>query len=607
MFDIFYIDNKPDNLPFAKPANSVEHACNQCRTRYFWITDYLCDYSEWDFLWEPTPWEAEFRHAFASQHQKDSCTYLIPKTGYTETKYNQNMTIKRLPSLDNWKNTTSVFDYSWHPDPADPPYVYQFGTQHQRTGGPRYCVPGADQIKYVTTLTGVVDAVASGIIIIEQAGKAKDLQFNPGLPVLGKTRYISSYLSTLKRVLPKYKEHEFVWIVSDLCDYKDFDFSWHPETWQNAMLHVFASNDQKFGDTFYIHVPTFLEKTQNLEILEWYETLNFVPDVSVKRNNPPAVKYTQDTLVDTVWEYSFSDPVVLFYQNMIPETIPTINLWQEKTKTLMPLCKGNSLALVPRETKNHLKTQLYDYPYIETSARTLPGKPMDIVYISYDEPEAEQNYATLLELTKDLDNRVVRVHGVKGMENALKAAAETSITPWCYNVFAKTELEPDFKFDYVPDYMQIPKHYIFYCRNASNGLEYGHMGVIMYNTNMVVNAPPYDELGLDYTVSFPVEVVPKLSCHGNFATSPYHAWRTAFRESAKLSYFNVETPDIEIQYRLNVWTTHAVGEYSEWVLHGANDGVEFFKESNGRLEYLKQSFRWEWLRERFVKKYGDLA
>ncbi len=132
------------------------------------------------------------------------------------------------------------------------------------------------------------------------------------------------------------------------------------------------------------------------------------------------------------------------------------------------------------------------------------------------------------------------------------------------------------------------------------------MGVIMYNCNMVINAPPYEALGLDYTISFPVEVVPLLSCHGKFAITPYHAWRTAFRECSKLAYFISESPSMENRYRLDTWTTHAEGENAEWVLAGARDGVEFFEESNGSLDHLKQAFRWEWLRERFHAKYGNI-
>jgi hypothetical protein len=56
-----------------------------------------------------------------------------------------------LPNKDNWKIPPHVdiagFDFSWHPNPNDPPYVYEFGTQWQKTGGPRYVVAGATETK----------------------------------------------------------------------------------------------------------------------------------------------------------------------------------------------------------------------------------------------------------------------------------------------------------------------------------------------------------------------------------------------------------------------------------------------------------------------------
>ena len=54
----------------------------------------------------------------------------------------------------------SDFDYSWHHDVAEPPYIYQFGTQHQKTGGPRYTVEGATDVKFVGDITSTARAVA---------------------------------------------------------------------------------------------------------------------------------------------------------------------------------------------------------------------------------------------------------------------------------------------------------------------------------------------------------------------------------------------------------------------------------------------------------------
>ena len=132
--------------------------------------------------------------------------------------------------------------------------------------------------------------------------------------------------------------------------------------------------------------------------------------------------------------------------------------------------------MIPREVKNYLKTQVYDYPYIDKTYAKTDTNPQDIVFISYDEVEAEKNYQTLLELTKGLPNRVHRVHGVEGMQNALKAASAKAITPWSYHVFAKTEVCSKFKFNYAPDYFQVPKHYIFHAQNMSNDLVYRRNG-----------------------------------------------------------------------------------------------------------------------------------
>lgn len=537
MFDIFYLENPSNLFAHEQKVDSVDQARQLSRTRYLWIVDGLNDYSDFDFLWEPVPWEADQIHVWPSQHQENSGTYLVPK--YPSDQYNRtHNTVQRVFSV------------------------------------PRL------HIKHTPTS--------------QDAGELN-------------TRYINDYLGTIRRSLSK-TEWEYCWVTADVCDYSSFDFTWHPSEWQQDMLHVFASNEQKFGDTFYIHVPSFLEKTEKLKVLEWFETLHFVENISVPRIEYPKVQYTCDSLVEAVWNHEFTSPASLFYRNVNQLSAPAISYWQERTKTIVPLNQGNECVLVPREAKNYLKTQLYDYPWInKTHPKTSPSEYMDIVYISYDEPEAEKNWQHLQNFASNLPNRLTRIHGVQGMENALKAAAEESTTPWVYNVFAKTELDPSFKFNFVPDYMQSPKHYIFYCKNASNDLVYGHMAVIMYNCNMVKNAGSYEEqLGLDYTMSFPVEVVPEISCIGNFATSEYHAWRTAFRECAKLAYFNSVESDFENKHRLDVWTSYAKGAYADWVLRGANDGVEFFLESQGDLRYLQKSFRWEWLRERFNSKYGDL-
>ena len=528
MFDIFYSGPKPNLFAHEREARDIEHARELSRTRYFWWVNYLTDYSNHDFLWEPVPWEADQCHVWPSQHQENGGTMLVPKVGGRAVNY----THGALP--------------------------------RHATGAP---IIGIDH--------------GNGLDI--------ECQYT--------TRFISDYLGTLRRILAKVKE-EYVWVTSSVCDYTEFDFTWHPNEWQLDMLHVFASNEQKFGDTFYVHVPSFLKKTESLKILEWFETLHFVEDIAVPRRPIPQVAYTFDTVVDAIWNYDFKSPLVEFYRHTKSDNPPTINLWQEKTRTVIPVSQDSSTVLVPRDCKNYIKTQVYDYPNIDKTKKTLAGQAQDIVFISYDEVEADANYANLLERFP----RARRVHGVKGMENALAAAAKVSTTPWYYAVFGKTELYPSWDFSFVPDYFQQPKHYIFYSENRVNKLVYGEMAIILYNCRTILDNRN-TEFGLDYTTSFPHEVIPVISTYGNFDTSPYQTWRTAFREVSKLYDIQDRTPSVDTEYRIRIWETVAEGPYAEWALRGARDGRDFFLEFKSDFDYRKNSFDWEWLQKYFLERY----
>jgi len=530
MFDIFYSGTKPNLFPHEQPADSIEQAQQQSRTRYFWWINYLSDYSQFDFLWEPVPWENNRMHVWPSQHQENGGTALVPHK----------------------------YEHVNRSHPVVP----------RRIGVPRL-----------------------------------HIKHNPDSDNAGdiNVRYVSDYLGVMRRALSK-TDWEYCWVTSDVCDYDNFDFSWHPSEWQLDMLHVFASNEQKFGDTFYVHVPSFLEKIKNLKILEWFDTLHFVEDITVHRTPPPLVKYNDDTVVRIIKKYEFQYPVVQFYRHTPSNDSPTVSLWQESTKTAMPLCTDNSTVIVPREVKNHMQQQVYDYPYINKKYKTwLKPEPQDIVFISYDEPDADKNWQTLISRFP----RAQRVHGVKGMENALAAAAELSSTPWYFCVFGKTELYPGFDFTFQPDYFQQPKHYIFYSENRVNKLVYGEMAIIMYNCNLILDNRN-QEFGLDYTLSFPHEVVPIISTYGNFNTSPYHTWRTAFREVSKLYDMQEKSPSVETEYRIKVWETVAEGDYAEWALIGSRDGRNFYQKYKDDFAYRKNSFNWQWLQNYFSTLHGEI-
>ena len=520
-------------MPTEQQADNLDHAIAQSKTRYLWIVDGLNDYSDFDFYWEPPPWESNQLHVWPSQHQENGGTILVPKTGAIDKNYNHQI----IPRSTN---------------------VPRLHIKHSP------------------------DSPDSGDI---------------------NTRYISNYMDTMRRALSK-TDWEYCWVTADVCNYDEVDFTWHPSEWQTDMLHVFPSNEQKFGDTFYVHVPSFLEKTLELEVLEYFETLNFVKDIIVPRYPVPSVQYNSDSVVPAIWDYNFVSPVVQFYKNT-PVDVPTISLWQERTKTVVKLTYGSGSVLIPREVKNSLRTQVYDYPYIKIQDGTVCHEPlMDIVFISNGESNADKNWEHLQNSVKQgeeqFNNRLVRVDGVKGRAEAYRAAVEASNTDWAYCVFAKLEVDPNFGWDRQPDRLQQPKHYIFHAYNPVNGLTYGHMGMIMYNKKLVLEN---QASGLDFTLDQPHEVVPVLSGVARYADDPWIAWRSAFRECVKLKY---SLPDIDNQYRLDQWLNvnlqgDAVGD---WSIQGARDAVEYYDSVQGSFDALKLTYEWDWLANYLKQKHN---
>ena len=544
---------------------------------------------DFDYTWHPDATEQPYIYQFGTQWQKTGGPRYVV-SGATEVKYIAEPRANKVSTDANWIIPTGAdidsFDWTWHPDATDLPYIYQFGTQHQRTGGPEYHVPGATTTKYVDQLKIKTERVAMAIYEIDH------MDGNSGLiPDTVKTlRYFDNYLDTLKRLAKNIPDdQEFVWICSSICDYTDFDFTWHPEVWQAGMLHVFPSDGEKFGDTFFMHVPTFKYRSEKLQMLDWYD-LNFM-DIVVPRRKLPIIKHTYDTHVAAVKTLDFTGPLAIFTTEDITDyTIPAVPLWREKTKTIVPLSSGASVCIVPKIAIPYIKTQLYDYPNIDRTQRHMfTDNLLDIVFIDNGEPNAEENY-THLKWAAERAN-TVKIHrstGVNGRVAAYRAAAELSTTPWFFAVFAKLEVSDGFDWAWQPDRLQEPKHYIFHAKNPVNGLIYGHMSTIAYNKQLVLANTAE---GLDFTLDQAHEVVPVLSGTANYHTDMWTCWRTAFRECIKLK---DSLPDVENEYRLNQWLTKDNTE-EQWSIKGAEDAVAYYYAVEGYFAELNKSYDWAWL------------
>ena len=216
-------------------------------------------------------------------------------------------------------------------------------------------------------------------------------------------------------------------------------------------------------------------------------------------------------------------------------------------------------------------------------------KPMDIIFLSYDEPSAEKYWKAL----KEKYPMAKRIQGIKGRTQAYHAAAMLSETDYFFAVFPTIELDDSFDFTFQPDRLRKACHYIFHAKNPVNGLEYGHRAVILYNKHLCLSTI---HPSLDFTLSQPHTVVPQLCGTSNFNQTPEISWRVAFREVLKLCEMK---PTVESRHRLKKWCELGVGEYASYVQKGALDAVQYFDEVKGDKNALQLSYELEWLKNKF--------
>ena len=166
---------------------------------------------------------------------------------------------------------------------------------------------------------------------------------------------------------------------------------------------------------------------------------------------------------------------------------------------------------------------------------------IDIIYLSYDEPNADKNYADLLTKVP----WAKRVHGVEGSDAAHKACAELSETDRFITVDGDNTIRQDFinqvlDFD---EHTDLEHSVISWCgKNSVNGLLYGNGGLKCWPKQYVLdmktheNADPNNKQAqVDFC--WDLQYIQQNSCYSDVHNNetPHQAWRAGFREGVKLA------------------------------------------------------------------------
>jgi len=238
-------------------------------------------------------------------------------------------------------------------------------------------------------------------------------------------------------------------------------------------------------------------------------------------------------------------------------------------------------------------------------------RDIDIIYLSYDEPNADENYADLL--TKAPWAK--RVHGVEGSDAAHKMCAEMSETDRFITVDGDNKIYADFLEQEI-DFNQhkyISESVLSWCGyNVVNGLMYGNGGLKCWPKDVVLNMKTHEasdpnDLAAQVEFCWNLDYVQMSSCYSKVYNnaSPWQAWRAGFREGVKMSLdqgkrFNSLTFREEVYWqnlhRLLIWCN--VGSDVEnglWAMYGARQGA-----------YMTNLTDWDYVNVRDFKYLNNL-
>lgn len=219
----------------------------------------------------------------------------------------------------------------------------------------------------------------------------------------------------------------------------------------------------------------------------------------------------------------------------------------------------------------------------------LRPKDYDIIFLSYDEPNADKNYHDLLTKVP----WAKRIHGVEGSDAAHKACAEISETDRFITVDADNIVDPTFiNQDLVfQDHVDLANSVVSWSgKNIINSLTYGNGGIKCWPKHIVQgmktheNADPNNAAAqVDFCWDIKYCQVDKIYSYVHNNATPQQAWRAGFREGVKMTLnegVKVDRENFLKQVhkknmdRLRIWQTVGLDvDNGIWAMYGARLGT----------------------------------
>jgi len=225
-------------------------------------------------------------------------------------------------------------------------------------------------------------------------------------------------------------------------------------------------------------------------------------------------------------------------------------------------------------------------------------KDYSVVFLSYDEPNCEENFQHLLSLCPTAQ----RVHGVKGSDTAHKEVAKLSKTESVIIVDGDNFVKPEFftKTFNLVDSVDLSTTVLSYSAfNPVNGNCYGNGGIKVWPVSKLLSMQTHENAPEGTSVDFDFKNYLELNFVGSITDitgSPLQAFKAGFREGSKLCMENnqIVTYVNEINWknyeRLWRWM-HIGGDVTNglWCIYGARMGYYMSMVHRGDFSKIKDA------------------
>lgn len=391
------------------------------------------------------------------------------------------------------------------------------------------------------------------------------------------------------------------WVVFDDLILTDFNLNDYRVTeWDDSYVHVFKNGNFNDG-------VCLIGKYHNISQREFSNRFfSNKKDIDVLASTPKPYNFYQISTYEDFISACESATTAMFYAVWHDIQINQFNFdfqiakWNQSITHVFQ--NGNyfdGICLFPKN--NNISKKEFDYRFFtvkkEIAITASQPKQFDIVFISYFEILADQNYENL---QKKLNRPIIRIDGIKGIHNAHKKAAQSVSTSMFWVVDADATILENFSFNYqVPKYEQDIVH-VWKSINPVNGLEYGNGGVKLLPTKATAEMQD-NSIDMTTSISGKFKLVPEISNIASFNTDPFNSWKSAFRECVKLSSKSIKGQvDQETEYRLLIWTTKTSDKFA---LDGAVYGRSYGDENKTNLDALKKINDFDWLKQTFDERF----